>query len=119
MNARRDKLKVARTATTPAEELVTKREELQHPVLKKLGDFFFDVAKLIFGGVILAGLMKQDVNYWILLVVGAMTIVITVFIGIVFILIANINRYYGTGIFLRNLGYHCPPFPSRVLNLYE
>ena len=89
MNARRDRLKAARMVTTPAEELVTKKEEPQHPVLKKLGDFFFDVAKLVFGGVILAGLMKQDVDYWILLVVGAMTIVITVFIGIVFILIAN------------------------------
>ena len=28
-----------------------------------MGDFFIDVAKLVIGGVILAGLMKQDIDY--------------------------------------------------------
>ena len=38
----------------------------EHPIAKKMGDFFIDVAKLIFGGVILAGLMKQEIDYVVL-----------------------------------------------------
>lgn len=33
---------------------------------EKLGDFLLDMAKLVFGGVILAGIMESDVNlYWL------------------------------------------------------
>ena len=35
---------------------------------KKLGDFFVDVAKLIVGGVVLGGLMKQDIEFLKLLI---------------------------------------------------
>ena len=43
---------------------------------------FIDVAKLIIGGVILAGLMKQDVNYWTLALSGIAAVLFFVFWGI-------------------------------------
>jgi len=76
MNARRDKQKADRRVQNPTPEAVAvKSAGAQHPVLKKLGDFFFDVAKLIFGGVVLAGLMKQDIDYWLLASTGMVSVV--------------------------------------------
>ena len=60
-----------------------------HPVAKKLGDFFIDVAKLIIGGVILAGLMKQDIDFFLLSVVGGFTVVMFLLFGIWLINYAN------------------------------
>lgn len=51
----------------------------EHPVAKKMADLCFDVAKLIIGGVVLAGLMKQDFEYLPLL--GAAFIAILLAIG--------------------------------------
>lgn len=50
---------------------------------EKLGDFLLDMAKLVFGGVILAGIMESDVNlYWLFGIGGVITIwmIITGFI---------------------------------------
>lgn len=42
---------------------------------EKLGDFLLDMAKLVFGGVILAGIMESDVNlYWLFGIGGFATI---------------------------------------------
>lgn len=42
---------------------------------EKLGDFLLDMAKLVFGGVILAGIMESDVNlYWLFGIGGVITI---------------------------------------------
>ena len=49
--------------------IAVQADKKEHPIAKKLGDFFIDVAKLIIGGVILAGLMKQDIDYLILSIV--------------------------------------------------
>lgn len=50
---------------------------------EKLRDFLLDMAKLVFGGVILAGIMESDVNlYWLFGIGGVITIwmIITGFI---------------------------------------
>ncbi len=50
---------------------------------EKLGDFLLDMAKLVFGGVILAGIMESDVNLdWLFGIGGVITIwmIITGFI---------------------------------------
>ncbi len=50
---------------------------------EKLGDVLLDMAKLVFGGVILAGIMESDVNlYWLFGIGGVITIwmIITGFI---------------------------------------
>ena len=54
----------------------------EHPVAKKMGDFFIDVAKLIIGGVILAGLMKQDIDYMLLVIVGFGVVLLCVMMGV-------------------------------------
>ncbi len=42
---------------------------------EKLGDFLLDMAKLVFGGVILAGIMESDVNlYWLFGIGGFATV---------------------------------------------
>ena len=64
----------------------TKKE---HPIAKKPGDFFIDVAKLIIGGVILAGLMKQDIDYLVLSIIGGITVVLFLSFGMWLINYAN------------------------------
>ena len=42
---------------------------------EKLGDFLLDMAKLVLGGVILAGIMESDVNlYWLFGIGGFATV---------------------------------------------
>lgn len=61
----------------------------EHPIAKKMGDFFIDVAKLIFGGVILAGLMKQEIDYVVLVLCGSIAVLLLVLFGIWLIKYAN------------------------------
>lgn len=49
------------------------------------GKFCLDVAKLIFAGVILAGLMKEDVEYYLLFTVGLLSVVIFCAYGFILI----------------------------------
>lgn len=62
MSTRRERAK-AQNAQQSKRLFETSAIREKHPVAKKMGDFFIDVAKLIIGGVILAGLMKQDIDY--------------------------------------------------------
>ena len=55
MNARRGKNKQQQAQLNKQLEPVSEKPKLKHPIAKKMGDFFIDVAKLIIGGVILAG----------------------------------------------------------------
>lgn len=43
--------------------------------------FFVDIAKLVFGGVILAGILKQDVDFWMLISGGAIVMAIMLYAG--------------------------------------
>jgi hypothetical protein len=47
------------------------------------------VAKLIIGGVILAGLMKQDIDYLVLSIIGGITVVLFLSFGMWLINYAN------------------------------
>lgn len=40
-------------------------------VKEKAGDFLLDMAKLVFGGVILAGIVAEDINRMLLYAVGS------------------------------------------------
>lgn len=81
MNARREKYKQQQAQLNKQLEPVAVKAKKEHPVAKKMGDFFIDVAKLIIGGVILAGLMKQDIDYWSLVIGGAIAIVLFILLG--------------------------------------
>lgn len=37
---------------------------------EKAGDFMLDIAKLVFGGVLLAGIMSEDINKYLLYTAG-------------------------------------------------
>ena len=62
------------------DKTVTKQEESTNVVLEA-GKFCLDIAKLIFGGVILAGLMKQDIEYVSLFLIGLGVVLIFAFWG--------------------------------------
>ena len=89
MSTRRERAKAQerRQSSIFAVNAVTAGKD--HPVIKKLGDFFIDVSKLIIGGVILAGLMKQDIDYLLLSIVGGITVVMFLIFGIWLINYAN------------------------------
>ncbi len=52
-------------------------------VKEKAGDFLLDIAKLVFGGVILAGIIAEDINRMLLYSMGAIAVascIVTAFI---------------------------------------
>ena len=79
MSTRRERSKVQIAQKSNQEAVAISKPAVEHPIAKKMGDFFIDVAKLVIGGVILAGLMKQDINYLFLFWLS---------IGVVFLLVA-------------------------------
>lgn len=89
MTSRRDKTKQQRAQLNSQLEALQPRPRKEHPVAKKMGDFFIDVAKLIIGGVILAGLMKQDINYWILALCGFGAVLMLIGLGLYLVKVSN------------------------------
>ena len=90
MSKRREKNK-PQPQLTSLQSAVESKEAMkeQHPIAKKMGDFFIDVAKLVIGGVILAGLMKQDIDYWLLVGSGSFAVLMFVSFGLYLIKYAN------------------------------
>lgn len=70
-----------------------KREEVKPIQKEKLifegGKFCLDMAKLILGGVVLASVMQQNVNVWLLISIGLGSVMAFVVFG--FILIGKIK----------------------------
>ena len=48
----------------------------------ELGKIFIDLGKLSFAGLVLAGLIRQDISLWLLIGAGAITTVSTITIGL-------------------------------------
>ena len=89
MSTRRERAKAQNAQQSRPMPVAVQAEKKEHPIAKKLGDFFVDVSKLIIGGVILAGLMKQDIDYLILSIVGGITVILFLSFGIWLINYAN------------------------------
>ena len=73
MSKRREKNKPQNTLNSQLEQMETKTTKPvsnTDAVADKLSDFCFHVAELIIGGVILAGLMNQDIDYMMLATLG-------------------------------------------------
>ena len=62
-------------------ELKIKRRE-QHTFMYELGKFMVDIAKLVFGGVILAGIMSRDINQRLLFSLGAIVVLVFALFGL-------------------------------------
>ena len=60
--------------------------EAKRKVYIKTSDFFLDLAKLVFGGVILTGIMGLDVNKALLFVVGGVVTALLAFFGYTFLI---------------------------------
>ena len=58
-------------------------------ILEKLGDLCFDIAKLIFGGVILAAVMQLDINTVWLFGSGFLIVLLSVIAGCVLFNMSN------------------------------
>lgn len=56
---------------------MTKKEKQE--LFSQANKFFVDIAKLVFGGVILAGILKQDVDFWMLIAGGASVMAIMLY----------------------------------------
>lgn len=69
--------------------VATAKPVKEHPIAKKMGDFFIDVAKLVIGGVILAGLMKQEIDYAFLAICALAAVTAFVGLGIYLIKVSN------------------------------
>lgn len=63
MSKRNERAKAHSAQMSKQNTVTVAKSFREHPIAKKMGDFFIDVAKLVIGGVILAGLMKQDIDY--------------------------------------------------------
>ena len=48
---------------------------------ERISKYFEDISKLVFGGVILSSIMKQDVSIWLLLVCGLFAVVTLLYIS--------------------------------------
>ena len=57
----------------------------------EVSKFFLDLAKLVFGGVILAGIMKEDINLAWLLLLGLIATALLVSAGYVYFKLGNKN----------------------------
>ena len=55
----------------------------------KFSDYALDLSKLIFGGVILAGIMGLSVNTTVLFIIGAISVILLSLIAYVFIILKH------------------------------
>ncbi len=58
----------------------------------KFSDYALDLSKLVFGGVILAGIMGLNVNTNLLFILGAVTVTILTVTGYIFIVLKHNSR---------------------------
>ena len=59
------------------------RKERKETVLSETGKFLIDIAKLVFGGVILAGIMKyENINPWLLFSIVGIVVLICFLTGL-------------------------------------
>ena len=67
---------------------IEKRELL----FDEIGKFFLDIAKLIFGGIILAGIMEIGVDKYLLFMIGGALTVIFAMAGLLLMILSKTKR---------------------------
>lgn len=55
----------------------------------EIGKYSLDISKLVFGGIILAGIMKLDINRVLLFVLGGTVVLLLAIAGFAFIILSN------------------------------
>ena len=60
------------------------KKESKEAILSETARFLIDIAKLVFGGVILAGIMKYDnINPWLLFSIGGIVVLVCFLSGVI------------------------------------
>lgn len=54
---------------------------------ERVGEFFFDISKLVIGGIILSSIVKEPINRWVIYSLGAFFSFFLILVG--FALISN------------------------------
>lgn len=67
--------------TTSVKAKPAAKEEDSHSLAWEAGKFCLDLAKLVFAGVILVGLMRQDIEYSTLCIAGLPLVILAVCVG--------------------------------------
>ena len=82
MNARRDKQKLQNNQLNKQLETTEKpNPENSQSIALEAGKFCLDIAKLVFGGVILAGIMQQGIDFNSLFLTGLFVVLLFVAFG--------------------------------------
>ena len=79
MTSRRDKEKARRAQLNRQLEPVVKKKSAS--IADDAGKFCLDIAKLVFGGVLLASIMQQDINFDSLFLTGLVVVLVFVVFG--------------------------------------
>ena len=58
----------------------------------KASDFFVDIAKLVFAGAVLSGILKEDVGLWWLVACGIITVALSLMIAYYLFQLSRINK---------------------------
>ena len=58
------------------------KQKEQHLFMYELGKFMIDIAKLVFGGVILAGIMNENINQSLLFSLGSSVVFAFAILGL-------------------------------------
>ena len=65
-------------------------KERKQALLQETGKFLVDIAKLVFGGVILAGIMEfETINQTVLFIIGSLVVAACFSIGLAFIVFSK------------------------------
>ena len=70
--------------------MVKKRDD--SALYGEIGKYSLDLSKLVFGGIILAGIMKIDVNRILLFVLGGLVVLFFAVAGFAFIILSNSKK---------------------------
>lgn len=63
--------------------------EHKNTIMEETGKFLLDIAKLVFGGIILACIMQITINKVLLLIFGAIFVLALAFAGLAFITLSK------------------------------
>lgn len=72
--------------------IVQKKGKNNSLLMKELGVYCLDISKLIFGGVVLAGIMDLEINRYWLFGLGSLIVIVIALAGFAFIKLSDVKN---------------------------
>ena len=72
--------------------MVQKKGKNNSLLMKELGVYCLDISKLIFGGVVLAGIMDLEINRYWLFGLGSLIVIVIALAGFAFIKVSDVKN---------------------------